>query len=526
MAISGERLTCGIGAVIFSAVGLIFSAMLLNLVLDRCFPTVGGGARFGLILCLGLCNCIPYLLRTPMYYEMAIISAYCFVMGGLYLVARAFLSESYRLGSAAFGSAFLGLAIGCRPHMALVGLLVFALGSIRFLAQRRDQAGSKGELLHKACALVGPWLCCVGLLGIYNYIRFDSFTEFGAKYTLISGTVRLEDRKMVDGRRLKADLEAYLFTSARLHSQFPYVSLESPLVPGDLSIYFGFAPVGGLLKCIPFMGMLVFAPLSLWRNWRQRQWIHLALTSFFLSSGIAILLFVSCFSVCMRYMVDFVTLLMFASILIFLNLYFSSWIVRPLRFLSLIAIIASLIVSSLFNIGISFEGQRSIRHDLEVRDRLRQTLPRMAFFKKSLYCKLQIQFPADKMAGDREPLVVSGVFQRGDFLFVRYVDDASVVFVYDHWGLPLQEGKTVRLIPGHIYNLEVDWDSIEGVRCRLDGDEVIRVDSDNVFAIDRPHVRIGSNIIGGGLFSSEVFTGQISVQRVQVRNRNAIIFAK
>src|SRR5262249_34921326 len=148
---------------------------------------------FLLVLALGCGNCALYLLRSPFVYEIAILSAYFFVTGGLYFLARGGLGDRPRPGSVAAGSLFLGLAIGCRPHMALVALVAFAVVAVWVYTGVRRQALAVREVPCLAAALVGPWLLCVGLLAAYNYHRFHSFTEFGIRYNLVGGTVRVVD---------------------------------------------------------------------------------------------------------------------------------------------------------------------------------------------------------------------------------------------------------------------------------------------------------------------------------------------
>ena len=47
---------------------------------------------------------------------------------------------------------------------------------------------SQRQILIRLCtALLAPLIVMLGLLGLYNYLRFDSFLEFGLQYQM-SGT--------------------------------------------------------------------------------------------------------------------------------------------------------------------------------------------------------------------------------------------------------------------------------------------------------------------------------------------------
>jgi len=525
--VTGEYLPPSVAATLLALGGLVFTALLLNLLADRFFPSLGNGARFALIITLGCCNCVPYLLRSPMFYEIAILSAYCFLVGGLYFLARGSLGNSFRPGSVACGSLSLGLAVGSRPHMALVALIVFAIAAVWLVVRFRRNTLSTREFMGRAVAFVAPWLFCVGLLAAYNYQRFDSPTEFGARYALVGGDVRIKDRQMLDFHRLRTDLYCYLLFPPHMQSRFPYVSLTLPVfTQEDSNKFFGFTPIGGLLVCMPFLGFLLLSPLTLYRSWKSRRYELLAAMIVLLSSGISILLCVSCFSAAMRYTVDFANLLVISSLLVFLDLERASRNWTLLKWFLRLAAVASLAVSCLFNLGISIIGQRSNPRDLLVCDRLQEVCPRIPLFSRTMTAQLQIQFPPNKKPDECEPLIVSGNSYEGDFLFVHYRGNNRVSIAFNHWGSASIEGVIIQLVPGHSYVLEAEWDSSDGTMiCRMDGEEVIFVNSD-VYYLDPLRVQVGMNSIGGGLFTSEVFTGEIQSQTLRFHTARTRVFGQ
>jgi hypothetical protein len=519
---TGQYLATDVAALLFGLAGVVFGALLLNLLADRFFPTLGAGSRFFLTLAVGCCNCVPYLLRSPFIYEVAIVSAYCFLMGGLYFLARGSLGDRVRPGSVAGGSLLLGLAIGCRPHMALVALVVFAFAAVWLFLGVRRRALSLRDFCGVAAAFMGPWLLCAGLLVAYNYHRFHSFTEFGARYALVGGTVRIVDQPMLDWHRLKADLYCYLFHPPELRTRFPYLRLNTPAPSLAPEGHFGFTPLAGLLVGMPFLGFLVLAPLTLFRSWKSGRYGLLAALTVLLTSGLSVLLFVSCFGGAMRYTVDFAGLLLISALLIFFDLDLwcrNSPLLRwPLR----TAAVAGLVVSCLFNLCISIEGQRALDRDLAVRDQLRRVFPRIPLLGNlpvlgsTATARLSVVFPEDKPAGQCEPIVVTGQTNAGDFLYVRYLDHNQVAFVFDHWGYPNQEGKTVQVTPGRCYTIEAELRAGDAeIVCRLDGEEVLAVNSE-LYPLDPSNFRVGENRIGGGLFTSEVFSGEIRGVSVQI----------
>jgi hypothetical protein len=512
--VTGHYLPNAVGALIFALGGLLWSALLLNLLIDRFLPALEVGSRFLLILALGCCNCVLYLLRSPFVYEIAILSAYFFLMGGLFFLARGCLGTSWRPGSVAIGSLFLGLAIGCRPHMALVALVVFAVASVWVWAQVRSKTMALGEIPGVAAAFVGPWLLCIGILGAYNYHRFHSFTEFGARYALIGGTVRLVNQPLLDSNRLLADLFCYLFFPPELHSRFPYIHLRVPAPSLAPAGHFGFTPIGGLLLGMPFLGLLALAPLTLFRAWNDGRYAFLATFTVLFGGGVLELVCVSCFGGAMRYTVDFANLLVFAALLTAFDLDLCCQRSVILKRAVRAALAAGLTAGCLFNLGISIEGQRDLPRDRAVCGQLRGVFPRLPFLANPLTARLQVVFPANQQAGRCEPLVVTGRSGAGDFVYVRYRGDHTVTFLFDHWGVAAQQGKTVSVAPGRRYLFDVELRTDESeVVCRLDGEDVLVVDSD-LYPPEPSTFRVGENPIGGGLFTSEVFSGKIQAETV------------
>jgi hypothetical protein len=393
--------------------------------------------------------------------------------------------------------------------MALVAVVAFAAVALLFLTRvRRKEIGPR-QVFGAAVALAGPWAVCIGLLGWYNYHRFGSFTEFGTRYTLISGSYRLVDQSLLDVRRVWADLYCYLLFPPEFRLDFPYVALRGP----DASLFpagnLGSTPIAGSLVVMPFLGFLALAPLAAARAWRAGRYGFLAALTVLLAAGLIELLCVACFSAAMRYTVDFAGFLVVAALLVILDL---DALCRPravLRWSLRSVAAAGLAAGCLFNLAISVEGQRHLPRDLAVRDRLRGIFPRLRFLDGHRTVRARVVFPAGKSAGQREPLVVTGKMYAGDFIYVRYQGDDAVTFLFDHWGVPSLEGKTVRVVPGRTYNFEAELRPADSrVACRLDGEEVLAAET-QLYPTSRSNVRLGENRIGGGLFTSEVFSGRL-----------------
>ena len=66
--------------------------------------------------------------------------------------------------------------------------------------------------------------------------------------------------------------------------------------------------------------------------------------------------------------------------------------------------------------------------------------------------------------GKSEPLIASGRTQAGDFLFVRFLDDAMLSLGYETWGEPGQFSKPIPLPPDRRIRLEIEMPGLSQIR--------------------------------------------------------------
>jgi hypothetical protein len=141
--------------------------------------------------------------------------------------------------------------------------------------------------------------------------------------------------------------------------------------------------------------------------------------------------------------------------------------------------------------------------------------------------RLVLRFPPHQ-AGRCEPLVVTGIPQAGDFIYVRYIDDRHVSFGLDHWGGKGGECNALPVDFSVAHTVEISMGSLfpafghpllsglpPATRARLKDEVQILLDGAIVFAADRGtyespgyDVTVGRNAIGGSV-CDYAFTGTI-----------------
>ncbi len=110
-------------------------------------------------------------------------------------------------------------------------------------------------------------------------------------------------------------------------------------------------------------------------------------------------------------------------------------------------------------------------------------------------------------AGKSEPLVTSGRTQAGDFLFVRHIDERTVVFGYETWGSASLLSAPVLLPPDRKLRLEIALPAFTQIRGALTPPtDRLRLTAAGVKLFDltvpfrwrlAPEIRFGENTIGG-----------------------------
>ncbi|MBC7927587.1 MAG: hypothetical protein H7039_18225 [Bryobacteraceae bacterium] len=234
------------------------------------------------LVCVALCSGVPYLLNRVEAYEIAIGGGLLCVAGGMFfLTGRQWIASGI----------FFGMALACRPHMAIVGLL--AAGYILW-----TERGSFQPLL-RFCV---PLLCCFGLAAAYNYARFRDPLEFGVRY-LLAGD-RSQQHIVWSLRNIPTGLYYYLWSPPELEPVFPWLRLTLRF-PWPNHLF----PPNYFLEAT--MGVLFAAPVVI-LAFRSRQ----PLAKFAALSGVVILIYLLGTGLTThRYFLDFVPLLLFAAVL-------------------------------------------------------------------------------------------------------------------------------------------------------------------------------------------------------------------
>ena len=346
--LTGKKLPQDYSCAFFASLGFIFYMLTLTSLKKSSFPETGFHVYYAGIASLGLCSFIPYILRRPEVYEVAILAGYAYSAGSLYFAVSALSGSRGTMVRLAAGSLFLGLAVGARPQLVLFFpfFLLAAISCLRATYPEKELPGRMGMIL-------SPFLFCLFLVLMYNHLRFGSPLEFGMKYQLASWNIRT-----MKGYQLSfvpPGMYCYFIFPYLVDGRFPYFHTKPFFYPWKLPEgYIGGFDIAGVFLTSPFILIIFLLPfLNILALKKVRQIVlGCSLLGF-------IIAFVNSFIVpvtTIRYAVDFLPLFVFASLVIWFQI--DTLLIRkPLqRHLACVCMMALTGISLLFNIFTSFAG--------------------------------------------------------------------------------------------------------------------------------------------------------------------------
>lgn len=305
--LTGLYFPSALATLIFSAVGIAFLILTFKKLFMRYFSDMPMWMYItSLVMLCASCG-IWYCLIPSNFYEIAQTSGFCFVTLGAYFLVSAnlFSKGSIRPYMLALGTLFLSIAVTCRPTTAIwcvVALLFICVGVRKIYQSRKCGTPTVSYVKYLLCAML-PFVVIGGLQMIYNYVRFDSFTDFGIQYSL---TINDFTKAQYHTQFAAIGFYNYLFAPPSFSADFPYIFTNIT----DLSVngYYFTATHNGcglFFRALPMFFLLLAPKAYKLIDKSNRRWV----TALFLAVAVVAPCIVI-FSIWesgygVRYMVDF-----------------------------------------------------------------------------------------------------------------------------------------------------------------------------------------------------------------------------
>lgn len=236
---------------------LVAGTVLLLAMARRFLPAHRRWAVIPAVAALAAAAPTPFLIARSAIYEAAIAAGQCFLLAGVACAYRAVVLPPERKATRwllAAGAMF-ALALGSRISLVFcVSLLTLGAAWYRARIEGGGWRRSLGSLIPIATPLAAGGF----LLGLYNFLRFDSWTEFGTNHQMTTMAYG------ADRSYLLANSFSYLFRPLQTACQFPFLVApwddQANAFPSWFKMPAGYylgEPVAGIFRSVPWAWLIV-----------------------------------------------------------------------------------------------------------------------------------------------------------------------------------------------------------------------------------------------------------------------------
>jgi len=210
-----------------------------------------------LTLILGFGSYTPILLRRPAAYEVAILTGSTFAALAMLLFLQSESAEKMKFLWASMAVLSSMLSFWSRPSFLFVPILIvgFIVFNNRFNVQ-------------KIIFPIGaPVVAVASIIGLYNYLRFNSISEFGARYQL-AGVRPTKFSVSWIIPKIQSDFGAY-----RFFDFFPWTTTGDSPFRGKLYPAYNIEPNLGLFVVLPWALIICIV------SWQKRDLLRQGLNN-------------------------------------------------------------------------------------------------------------------------------------------------------------------------------------------------------------------------------------------------------
>jgi hypothetical protein len=310
----------------FSCGLFLVHSILMIAIWDRYFDNLPKWTLIMAVLLVGLSAPYTWMLSTGRIYEAAIVGGQFFLVAGFLAAFSALDRPFFSDGRLILAGSFWALAIGTRLTLLLP--IGFVMLTVAYRIWKKGLLFS--IFVQKMLCLGWPLFLTGVLLAGYNLARFDSLSETGFSYMLVGHTnLRNQLGEVVSYRYIIQNLFNYFLVPFQLKSEFPFIFSNLGKIEPLFSSYslpglYSTNPITGLIYVVPFSFFSLIPVYALFSK-RTRlflqhtdedksvlRWIILTLAG---SSLLALLLLLTFFWAAMRYIADFLPMLLTLSII-------------------------------------------------------------------------------------------------------------------------------------------------------------------------------------------------------------------
>lgn len=303
--ITGGDLPNQIAVIIFGMALIIGIMLLLWEIIKKWFPRTPLVLYLMMSITFAVTSSLFYAVYKPDFYMVPPLAALSLSVFALALWTGAERDDgTLSVSRISWGGFFIALTSMCRPQF----LVTLFFGVVLFwnnVFKTRTLFSKKS--IKQTLGLCIPIILVAAVAMAYNYARFGSPLDFGANYNLTTND--MTKRGMVLGRTALG-IFTYFFQPMRIDAQFPFVNDFAPA-----TVYQGITitenQIGGAFMIFP---ILIYALVGIFKkSWFKDNLAHRIVCFSVIISFVVAILDTQMAGILMRYLTDFVWLLMIAA---------------------------------------------------------------------------------------------------------------------------------------------------------------------------------------------------------------------
>ena len=309
--ITGTFLKTSVVVLLFSVLSAIMLALIIEYIFKKHFSKLPFKMLVFSEISILFGSFLIWINVAPRFYEMVNVAGLYFSLQGIYLFLTIKKGGELSFKKLGLGALCLALAVACRPTTLIASIIIIPIIWNLF----KQKKANKKEVLKLILVVMIPYIVVGLLLMYYNYIRFGSIFEFGAKYQLTMNDMRNLKNRLIT---IPAGFIYNLFNLPSFIGEFPFMQVNSN-IPEIFAYYYVEDMPGGVFILAP-IAFAVFGIKKFLKTSKNTELKNLVVV--ILAVGIILnIIIVMQGGSTGRYLLDFAWYFVLAGILIYLENY-------------------------------------------------------------------------------------------------------------------------------------------------------------------------------------------------------------
>jgi hypothetical protein len=309
--LTGLYMPTAFACMIYMIVMLLAAILLYYNIVELWFKDTGYMPFLsGAIVCVFGAN-LFWLIARPLYYELAVICALCYLFFGFTLLLATLRGVGKKPVMLCFSGLCFALMVASRPTF-----IFYLIAAVPLLYKIFVKTKGKNRFdLKNVAAFLTPLFVSAITLMAYNFARFCSPFDFGERYQLTVSNVQFD--KVTNLAAIPGGLYHYLFQPLAVDLSYPFFHIVGAS-PDTSSGWYYNQPIAGIFN-FPLL-LILFASFYILKRIPKERYYERAFTTLLILATVVITwLDITLGGILERYSLDIGPMLVFVSLILWLE---------------------------------------------------------------------------------------------------------------------------------------------------------------------------------------------------------------